>query len=232
MCNYSFFEFFTDSLKNLLFLNSRESMTGVELGCLNLSCKFQTCSSFYVCHKKVVVHGMRLACSLSLSILGCAPLPFMDILRPTKSYVKSDIKELVCKLWHDEWISTESGSKTRAFFPSPESAKTLVGRVLSFQVTQIVTGHSRLNQHQHRFKFTDSALCSCGADVESVEHFLFHCKLYSSQRQIFKAVSARVTEVWPPVLADIPQVPVLWSAMCKFIVATKRLLCRPVSRPR
>lgn len=175
---------------------------------------------------------MCLACSLCLSILDNVPLPFMDILRPTKSYVKSDIKQLFLKVWCDEWNSSQSETKTRTLFSSPESAGIVAERVLSFQVTQIVAGHSRLNQHQHRFKFTDSSLCSCGVDVKLVEHFLFQCRLYASQCQIFKSVATRVVEVWPPVLPDIPQIPILWTAMCKFIVATRWLLCRTVSLAR
>ena len=43
---------------------------------------------------------------------------------------------------------------------------------------------SHLNEHKFRygFKGTLNLLCTCGAEVETAEHFLLHCQLYSTHR--------------------------------------------------
>ena len=41
-----------------------------------------------------------------------------------------------------------------------------------------------LNEHKFRYGFKDiiSPLCTCRAEVETTEHFLLHCQLYSTHR--------------------------------------------------
>ena len=43
---------------------------------------------------------------------------------------------------------------------------------------------SHLNEHKFRHGFEDTinAMCACGSEVETTEHFLMHCHLYSPQR--------------------------------------------------
>ena len=43
-------------------------------------------------------------------------------------------------------------------------------------------GH--LNEHKFRYGFGDTlnAKCACGSEVETTEHFLLRCHVYSSQR--------------------------------------------------
>ena len=45
-------------------------------------------------------------------------------------------------------------------------------------------GFSHLNEHKfwHGFKDTLNPLCTCGAEVETTEHFLLHFQLYSTHR--------------------------------------------------
>ena len=43
---------------------------------------------------------------------------------------------------------------------------------------------SHLNEHKFRHGFGDTinAMCACGSEVETTEHFLLRCHLYSPQR--------------------------------------------------
>ena len=43
---------------------------------------------------------------------------------------------------------------------------------------------SHLNKHKfgHGFSDTISPMCACGMELETTEHFFFHCHLYSTQR--------------------------------------------------
>ena len=51
-------------------------------------------------------------------------------------------------------------------------------------LTHLRLKFSHLKEHKFRHGFVDTInpMCACGADVESTEHFLLNCHVYSSQR--------------------------------------------------
>ena len=53
------------------------------------------------------------------------------------------------------------------------------------------------------FKLTDSDIYSCGQDVETVEHVLLHCKLFSCKRDKFRKEFEQLSVSWPPVLSSL-----------------------------
>ena len=50
-------------------------------------------------------------------------------------------------------------------------------------LSQLRTGHTRLNSFLHKIGVVDSAACECGHEKEDIRHFLLHCPRYSTQRQ-------------------------------------------------
>ena len=42
--------------------------------------------------------------------------------------------------------------------------------------------HPREHKFKHGFADTINPMCACGADVETMEHFLLRCRFYSNQR--------------------------------------------------
>jgi hypothetical protein len=55
-------------------------------------------------------------------------------------------------------------------------------------LVQLRTGHIGLNDYMARIHRADSAACLCGAEAETVSHFLFHCSLWDSPRQELQQV--------------------------------------------
>ena len=51
-------------------------------------------------------------------------------------------------------------------------------------ITRLRYQFSHLNEHKFRHCFGDTlnAKCACGSEVETTEHFLLRCHVYSSQR--------------------------------------------------
>ena len=51
-------------------------------------------------------------------------------------------------------------------------------------LTRLKLQFSHLNEHKFRHGFgeTINAMCACGSEVETTEHFLLRCHLYSPQR--------------------------------------------------
>lgn len=92
---------------------------------------------------------------------------------------------------------------TRGFFPGLECIGGIRDRWQSFQVVQIVTGHSFLNDCQHRLGFRSDPLCLCGMAIETKEHYLFHCTRFSGLRGKFREASVRLIGLWPPPVDSI-----------------------------
>ena len=51
-------------------------------------------------------------------------------------------------------------------------------------LTRLRIQFSHLNEYKVRYGFGDTinAMCACGSEVETTEHFLLRCHLYSPQR--------------------------------------------------
>ena len=51
-------------------------------------------------------------------------------------------------------------------------------------LTRLRLGFSHLNEHKFRHCFKDavSPMCACGQDVETTEHFLLRCHIFSNSR--------------------------------------------------
>ncbi|XP_045022932.1 uncharacterized protein LOC123466904 [Daphnia magna] len=165
---------------------------------------------------------------LQLAFAGC-PLPGDSLhnlpkLLPSKSSARLSIKKIADELWDSEWQSCSNGKKTKKFFPTIESARLIPSHLLCRQITQVLTGHSLLKEHQFRFKFANSPVCTCGSPTETVEHFIFHCPLICTQRLPFTETCISTDGSWPRPLHSIPSNPILWVAFWQFVRSTKRLM--------
>ena len=97
------------------------------------------------------------------------PLSWKDAKFKIASFYKS--------IWREEWKLSSKGEVTRAFFPTPEDALILKNVHLTHELTQILSGHGRLNVYLHRISATATSMCDCQTAAETVEHFLIHCPL-------------------------------------------------------
>ena len=57
-----------------------------------------------------------------------------------------------------------------------------INRRQATRLVQLRTGHIPLNQYLHRFHIIDSPNCACGQGVETISHYILHCKQYIKQR--------------------------------------------------
>jgi len=49
-------------------------------------------------------------------------------------------------------------------------------------IARLRTGHCHLNEYLHRFNIIDTPECECGAEKETVEHYLLNCVLFDEER--------------------------------------------------
>jgi hypothetical protein len=125
--------------------------------------------------------------------------------------------------WNQKWKSASVGSHTRRFFPSVPKLGVLFKLKLSFYSVQVLTGHCFLNYFLAKINRSASPLCLCLSDIETVEHFLFNCTLFTELRVSFKYSVLSRGISWPPELSAILENEALWSELTKFVLATKRL---------
>ena len=70
--------------------------------------------------------------------------------------------------------------------PSPNSIFDIYNPYGIKLLTRLRFGLSHLNKHTFKYGFSDTIkpICICGSDIESINHFFFHCPEYCEARQI------------------------------------------------
>ena len=141
----------------------------------------------------------------------------------SRSALSKGIWRAVTLLWKKEWSESSHGWVTRQFFPAPPGPGLLAARPLSHQLTQVLTGHCRLNAHMHKMGLVSSPACECGYRDETVRHFLFDCPAFDRQRGGLKVACLSAGLGWLPRLASLCDHRRVWDAMISFIAHTGRL---------
>jgi len=213
-------EIFAQHISSFAFARYGAHLSEIEWLCVDATAPYRDKLRLFICQPSSA-EGIQLAlagCEISGSGLNALPQ-----LATSKTSYRHTISKLVRDAWQTEWQACYNGQLTREFSPTVQSATVLHPNKLCHQVAQILSGHSFLKEHQFRFSFTTSPKCDCGADSESVSHFLFHCPLFSTQRLVFLTSCSSEDGHWPRPLASIPAHPYIWKAFIAFVRSTKRL---------
>ena len=213
-------EIFAQHISSFTFARYGAQLSEVERLCVDAAAPYRE-------NLRLVVCQLPSAEGIQLALAGCdipgSGLNVLPQLLISKTSYRHSISKLVRDAWQAEWQACYNGQLTREFFPTVQSATVLHLNQLCRQVTQILSGHSLLKEHQFRFNFTTSPKCDCGAVSESVSHFLFQCPLFSTQRLAFLTSCSSEDGHWPRPLAYIPAYPNIWKAFIAFIRSSKRL---------
>ena len=92
-------------------------------------------------------------------------------------------------------------------------------------VGRLITGHCSLMAYLHHFGLADSSRCNCVHPAESVEHYIFECELFSSERAKLKVECSLIGE-WPPTIDALGRHPGLWAVFVDFVAKSGRLNSR------
>ena len=117
---------------------------------------------------------------------------------------------------------SRKASQTKSLFPTVSHSDMLSSCRLHVATAQVLTGHTLLNCYQANTNRRNSALCDCGAEEETVSHFLFDCSLFHDARAPFKRAIQSLNFSWHPNLSLIPQQTSSWHSMVDFIHKSKR----------
>jgi ribonuclease HI len=106
-----------------------------------------------------------------------------------RSAQKTSIKSMMRSRWETEWKTGKVNAKRlRKISQQPDTTTglklygTLQQRQHVVWIAQLRTGHCHLNEYLHRFNVIETSECECGAEKETVDHFLLNCGLYDEER--------------------------------------------------
>ena len=94
--------------------------------------------------------------------------------------------------WETEWkTGTENARRLRSMSQYPGTSRGLklygtLERKHAVLISRLRTGHCHLNHYLHRFNITETSECECGAEKETVEHYLLNCELYDEERDALR----------------------------------------------
>ncbi|XP_072948356.1 uncharacterized protein [Epargyreus clarus] len=101
------------------------------------------------------------------------------------SFVKYQLKSEIDRLSDEIYQAAPKGAHTRLWCPNIGTIRELLKSTkLTFQLTQILTGHGYHLHYLHRFKIVDSDKCPCDENsTQSIDHLLKICPIFANSRQ-------------------------------------------------
>jgi len=118
--------------------------------------------------------------------------------------LQSTIQSVLHEQWEEEWRQEKKSQITKLFFPTASDAVILQRGLINHQTTQILTGHCRLNYFLHKIRKATSPMCPCGAEMETVQHYLFNCNRYGVERRPMIEICQKLSLPFPPPLELFP----------------------------
>jgi ribonuclease HI len=95
--------------------------------------------------------------------------------------------------WKTEWkTGKENAKRLRCMSQHPDTTTglklygTLLRRKHVVWISRLRTGHCHLNEYLHRFNIIETAECECGAEKETLKHYLLNCELYDEERDLLR----------------------------------------------
>jgi len=107
-----------------------------------------------------------------------------------KSTVISELSDLNVTKWQSEWDRTTKGAITKSFFPRLSDRLKMKIKVTP-NFTTMVTGHGNIKSYLHKYKISDSPMCSCKSGAQTAGRTLCDCKLLEQESDGLKAAVLR-----------------------------------------
>lgn len=100
------------------------------------------------------------------------------------SYARREIRLELARTWETEYISAVQGSTTRQHLPTLQDVRLFRSAFdTSFEMTQILTGHSYARDYLFRFKISPTDVCPCDSNSrQTLQHLLIDCPRYLNSR--------------------------------------------------
>ncbi|GJQ83685.1 hypothetical protein Trydic_g14392 [Trypoxylus dichotomus] len=137
--------------------------------------------------------------------------------------VKSAIAKESQREWQTRWENAANGRWTKRFIGDANKFGKL-GVALSYQATQLVTGHGNFGAYLHRIGRRDSADCECGGE-DTAGHVLFDCPYTEDWRSRTETEAINAGLRWPRNEGEIndDETAEWWTFFCSAVEKLDRL---------
>ncbi|GJQ86212.1 hypothetical protein Trydic_g12477 [Trypoxylus dichotomus] len=137
--------------------------------------------------------------------------------------VKSAIAKESQREWQTRWENAANGRWTKRFIGDANKFGKL-GVALSYQATQLVTGHGNFGAYLHRIGRRDSANCECGGE-DTAGHVLFNCPYTEDWRSRTETEAINAGLRWPRNEGEIndDETAEWWTFFCSAVEKLHRL---------
>ena len=140
------------------------------------------------------------------------------------SHLKSKVKRKAEENWLNRWRNSTNARTTFSFFPHTQIPDHIRKKEHNFKITQVLTGHCRLNMYLNSIGVESNPACKCEEYVETIDHYLFDCKLEHVNRTntMIKACFEQGIS-FPPTRTQIMENKFLFESFCTFVNRSSRL---------
>ena len=101
------------------------------------------------------------------------------------SFAKRHFKTITLNEWEISWKSTTKASQTKQFFPMIRDRLELKELLPNYIISQYLSGHGDFKSYLKRFNISNSDVCDCGQSIETPNHIIFDCFIYTEERHQF-----------------------------------------------
>ena len=221
---FSQINIFSDSISSLLSIKDSNTKNSIARE-IQYFVKFFTAFTsvnFYWCKGHTNILGNEMADYFAKdSILN--PICLKQELPLPISHLKNTVKSKSKSTWLDRWRTSDNGRITHSFIPD-SMPKHLLSKSLSHKITQVLTGHCKLNFFLNSIGKTLDPSCSCGKGIETINHYLWVCINEEVNRiNTLKKACFSQGIPYPPENVLLFENPVLFQALGKFLSNSCRL---------
>ncbi|KRF98317.1 uncharacterized protein Dwil_GK28184 [Drosophila willistoni] len=144
-----------------------------------------------------------------------------------KSAAKAAARRASMEEWQRRWSTSTKGRWTHRLIPNLTDWLSRQSGEVTFELTQILSGHGCFRSYLHRFGKDSSPECTLCRNgmIEDPEHVIFSCPRFSAERLELEAILGRTPTVENLVPAMIESQE-KWSAVCIYAANTMGTLRR------
>lgn len=115
------------------------------------------------------------------------------------SFLKRELRIKALAEWEERYRSETTGGVTKAFFPSVMNRRAFPNSLLSFTMTQALTGHGAFAAYLKRFGLKENDACPCDSfSSQDVKHLFTECGYTFQERQTLEHICQRYgLHSWP-----------------------------------
>lgn len=110
--------------------------------------------------------------------------------------VKKMLHEKSVERWIMEWEASDKDTELKKYITDTKGWYNSKNN-LNKSMKEIITGHCQIKRYLKRIGKRDEEICECGDGIQSVEHLMYICDIFTEEREELKKRLMEIDEEWP-----------------------------------